>query len=394
MMEQIFTDGWTLSDYALILSITCAQLFVMYSLSGSANPPVGLGLFTVYFMAALLGWIALSVQSGSGSGNGAVGIDVTAVVAIINSYLLFLACGQRSGIYSGRYLLGGVCLLTSLSVFFLPIEHMFLTQSAASAVFFAAAGVLSSWRGWRYRNMGDSIIALACVLSLIGITLAAYKATAGADSQVVRMLVFRTHSIGFALIVVGFLASALIEYQQDLSHLTTEDPLTRLFNRRGLGEALHVSLAAASRHGHTTSAILVDIDHFKQVNDSFGQEIGDSIIQMVANILSRLCRGSDVVARTGGEEFMLILPNTDIDAAKALGERIRVTIGDYPLLVEQQNVPVTASVGVASSQGQADVDGLYNEASRALFLAKRGGRNRVASVEKTPVQISAVKDSD
>ena len=300
-MEQIFTDGWTLSDYALILSITCAQLFVMYSLSGSANPPVGLGLFTVYFMAALLGWIALSVPSGSG--NGAVGIDVTAVVAIINSYLLFLACGQRSGIYSGRYLLGGVCLLTSLSVFFLPTGQMFLTQSAASALFFAAASVLSSWRGWRYRNMGDSIIALACVLSLIGITLAAYRATAGADSQVVRMLVFRTHSISFALIAIGFLASALIEYQQDLSHLTTEDPLTRLLNRRGLGEALHVSLAAASRHGHTTSAILVDIDHFKQVNDSFGQEIGGSIIQLVANILSRLCRGSDVVARTGGQNL-------------------------------------------------------------------------------------------
>ena len=91
---------------------------------------------------------------------------------------------------------------------------------------------------------------------------------------------------------------------------------------------------------------------------------------------------------------MLILPNTDIDAAKALGERLRVTIGDYPLLVEQQNIPVTASVGVISAQGQADVDGLYSEASRALFRAKRSGRNRMASVENTPVQISSMKASD
>ena len=392
MMEQIFTDGWTLTDYALILSITCAQLFVVYSLSGSANPPVGLGLFTVYFMAALLGWIALSVQKGSGTG--AVGIDVTAVVAIINSYLLFLACGQRAAIYSGRYLLGGICLLTSLSVFFLAGERMFLTQCVASSIFFAAAGLVSGWRSWRYRNIGDSIIALACGLALTGVPLAAFEAAAGADPQHVQILVFRTHSISFALVVIGFLASALIEYQQELGHLTTEDPLTRLLNRRGLGEALHVSLAAASRHGHITSAILVDIDHFKKVNDSFGQEIGDRIIQMVANILSRLCRGSDVVARTGGEEFMLILPNTTIDAAKTLGERIRATIGDYPLLVEQQNVPVTASIGVACSQGLADVDDLYNESSRALFLAKRGGRNRVASVEKTPVKINTVKESD
>ena len=91
------------------------------------------------------------------------------------------------------------------------------------------------------------------------------------------------HSSAYALVAIGFLASVLIEYQQHLSHLATEDPLTRLLNRRGLEDALHISLAHASRETCPPPPSCVDIDHFKQVNDSFGHEVGDHVIRQVAN---------------------------------------------------------------------------------------------------------------
>jgi diguanylate cyclase (GGDEF)-like protein len=385
-MEQILPESWAVMHYGLILSLTCAQMLVVYFLSDSSNPPAGLGLFTVYFMAALLGWIAFTLQQGS---TAPVGIDVPSVAAIINSFILFLACGQRAQQIRGRYTVGFLCLIASLSVFFLPGEQMFLVQTLASGLFFGCAGLLCAWRTWRYRNIGDGIIAFAGGIMMIGMPFAAYQAALGGNVLQAQTIAFGIHSSAYTLVAIGFLASVLIEYQQHLSHLATEDPLTRLLNRRGLGDALHVSLAAAERHGYTTSAIMVDIDHFKQVNDSFGHDTGDHVIQLVARILGRMCRSSDVVARTGGEEFLLVLPNTDLAAAKSLAERIRVSIGEFPLLVDQQRIQVTASLGVACARGQADLDELYQEADRAMYLAKRGGRNRVASVEHKPVQMSA-----
>jgi diguanylate cyclase (GGDEF)-like protein len=194
--------------------------------------------------------------------------------------------------------------------------------------------------------------------------------------------------VAYALVAIGFLASVLIEYQQHLSNLATLDPLTRLLNRRGLEDALLVSMAQAARRGLPTAAIMVDIDHLKQVNDSFGQEVGDHLLRQVAEILSRLSRSSDVVARTGGEEFLLVLPETDMDSARLLAERIRAAIGERPLVVDSQRIGITASLGVACIVGHLTLDDLTLEANRAMYLAKRGGRNRVASVEHKPVHLT------
>ena len=133
---------------------------------------------------------------------------------------------------------------------------------------------------------------------------------------------------------------------------------------------------------------MVDIDHLKQVNDSFGQEVGDHLLRQVAEILSRLSRSSDVVARTGGEEFLLVLPETELDSARVLAERIRAAVGERPLVVDSQRIGVTASLGVACIIGHLNLDDLTLEANRAMYLAKRGGRNRVASVEHKAVHLT------
>ena len=390
-MEQILPENWAFMHFAMIFCITCAQMLVVYVLSDSSNPPAGLGLYTVYFMAALLGWIAATLQQGP---NPPMAVDVPSVASILNSYILFMAAGQRAAMTRGRLPLGIMCLLACLCVFFLPPADMFLVQIGSAGLFFAGTGILCVWRAWTQHNIGDGIIAFAAMMMVVGMPGAAFQQLFADNTAQAQSIAFGVHSSAYALVAIGFLASVLIEYQQHLSHLATEDPLTRLLNRRGLEDALHISLANASRHDLPTAAIAVDIDHFKQVNDSFGHEVGDRVIRQVADFLERMSRGSDVVARTGGEEYLLVLPNTGLDAARVLAERIRAAIGDHPLLVDNQRIPVTVSLGIASAGGEVDLDTLSQEADRALYLAKRGGRNRVASVESKPLHLSTATVKD
>jgi len=382
-MEQIFPENWAFMHYGLILSLTCAQMLVVYFFGDSSNPPAGLGLFTVYFMAALLGWVAFILKEGSST---TLAIDVPSIAAIVNAYILFLAVGQRADLKGGRYVLGAVCLIACLSVFFLQPQDAFLVHSTSTALFFAGVSVVSGWRALQHNNIGDGMIAIAGIVIVAGSPLACYQLLIAANPAGAQALAFGLYGAAYALVAVGFLASVLLEYQQHLSHLATEDPLTHLRNRRGLGETLHITLATAARHSQPMSAIMIDIDHLKKVNDSFGHDMGDQVIQQIARALDRTCRGSDVLGRTGADEFILILPNTELPDARALAERVRTQVSEHPIVVDQQRIHVTISLGVASARGQIDLDELYGEADRAMYLAKRGGRNRVASVEHKPMQ--------
>lgn len=385
-MVEIFPENWAVLHLGLIFCLTLAQLLVVYVLSDHHAPPAGLGLFTVYFMAALLGWIAFTLQQGTIA---PMMLDVPAVAAIFNSYLLFLAAGQRANRHMGRVVLGGLCLAGCLSVFFLNPTSMYIVYSALSGFFFFSAGLLCAYRAYSKHNVGDGIIAGAALLMVSSVPLAFYQLFAAQDLQLARVITFGAYTWAFALLAIGFLTSVLIEYQQHLSHLAVEDPLTGLLNRRGMEDALRVSMARANREDAETAAMVIDIDHFKNVNDSFGHDTGDKVIRAVAAILERMSRASDVVARTGGEEFMLILPDTDSNAARLVAERIRLALCERPLLVDQQSIPVTVSIGVTCSRGDTSLDTLCQEADRAMYLAKRGGRNRVASVDSRPVHLSS-----
>lgn len=384
-MEQILPGSWAYVLFGLIFAITCAQMLVVYMLADSSKPPTGLGMYTVYFMASLLGWIALTLQQNADLH---MAVNVPAVMNIVNGFILFMAAGQRAALPRGRLPLGLICLGASLSVFFLTPSRMFLVQSTTVALLFSGTAILCVLRSSRHHNIGDAIIAFAAVMMAIGMPVAIYYFTGRGEEIRGEIIAIGVHSVAYALIAIGFLASVIVEYQQHLSNLATLDPLTRLLNRRGLEDALRVSIAQATRRGLPTSAIMVDIDHFKRVNESFGHETGDHVLRQVAEVINRLVRSSDVVARTGGEEFLLILPETELDSARVLADRIREAISQRPLLVDQQRIGVTVSLGVACIVGKINLDDLSQEAERAIYLAKRGGRNRVASVEHKTVHLS------
>ena len=121
----------------------------------------------------------------------------------------------------------------------------------------------------------------------------------------------------------------------------------------------------------------------------FGQETGDHLLQAIAAQIGRQLRGSDVLARTDGEEFLMILPDSDVTAARLVAERIRQSLAERPLLADNQRIPVTASLGVAALPGKVELDALAGEAQRAMRLAKQSGRNQVASIDPKPILLTS-----
>ncbi len=157
------------------------------------------------------------------------------------------------------------------------------------------------------------------------------------------------------------------------------DGLTGIHNRRWLDETLHRLVERHERDGHTLCVALIDIDHFKQFNDGHGHDVGDVVLSTVAATLAKNLRPTDLVARFGGEEFVILFPNTPLADAHAAGERVREVVAQTtPKLPDGRQVPpVTISMGVAPLQRGEAPSALLKAADSAMYEAKRSGRNRV-----------------
>jgi diguanylate cyclase (GGDEF)-like protein len=158
------------------------------------------------------------------------------------------------------------------------------------------------------------------------------------------------------------------------------DGLTGIHNRKHLEERLAAELALALRSGDPLSVIIFDVDHFKKVNDTHGHLAGDAVLKGVASRIARLLRPDDFVARYGGEEMVVVARATDLEAATAMAERLRLAVAAEPIRFEARDIAVTASAGVASLAccgEQRDRATLLGTADRRLYAAKQAGRNRV-----------------
>lgn len=173
--------------------------------------------------------------------------------------------------------------------------------------------------------------------------------------------------------------SELKQVLSKLNEQATTDPLTGLHNRRYLMDFLERDLKRAARSGTPVAAIILDIDYFKRINDTFGHAAGDLVLTEVARQLKRHIRGSDMVCRYGGEEFVLILPDASLDGARLRAENIRTLVESLDLKYHGQPLgTITASLGVALFPDHApEADSLIDAADEALYEAKRTGRNRV-----------------
>ena len=171
------------------------------------------------------------------------------------------------------------------------------------------------------------------------------------------------------------------------------DPLTGLFNVRHFRKSLEHELERTRRTGMTTALIMVDLDHFKNINDTWGHESGNQVLQTVAQLLQDQTRKLDICCRYGGEEFAVILPSTELMLARQVAERCLNALRETVIPLDETELQVTASIGVAVADNSAQTtESLIENADECMYEAKRGGRNQVVSKRPQPSESAVSAD--
>jgi diguanylate cyclase (GGDEF)-like protein len=242
-----------------------------------------------------------------------------------------------------------------------PVSVLFPASPASSKGFSdALASALADgsfeYEGWRVRKNSTRYWA-NCVISVLR--------DPGDDAH-----------IGFSIISRD--RTLRKRNDEELVNLTITDPLTGAANRRGLFGAGLREDERRKRSGGTTSVLMLDLDHFKTVNDTHGHQAGDAILRHIVNLAKAEIRSVDLIGRYGGEEFTVVLPGSTIEVARGIAERIRHSVERTPLVVDGVTIRMTVSIGVASvAPSVDDLASLIAAADAALFDAKAAGRNRV-----------------
>ena len=182
-----------------------------------------------------------------------------------------------------------------------------------------------------------------------------------------------------AVVLVAFGALMLTNefITNELRHLAEVDPLTNVFNRRAFLTLLAKAISNAQRTQTTLPVLVMDLDHFKKVNDSWGHRAGDDVLRHFVMLAQRCLRKEDVMGRLGGEEFAIFLPNAGAGGAIAVAERLRAMVEAHPVVTEQRSIALTVSVGVTLCAGSESAGTALQRADEAMYLAKERGRNRV-----------------
>lgn len=196
-----------------------------------------------------------------------------------------------------------------------------------------------------------------------------------------RVLQFRFRFIGDIFTTVFWDVTEHRRLQEEMRRLATTDDLTGLLNRRGFAEEARAALAVAAEGRAPVSLLMLDVDHFKRINDHYGHPVGDRVLEEFARRCRHYLRPQDLVARLGGEEFAVLLPATSAKAAHAVAQGLLAAIAGVPMRLGAVSLTVEASIGVASASMSGErLEDLMERADRALYTAKASGRNQVVMV--------------
>ena len=194
---------------------------------------------------------------------------------------------------------------------------------------------------------------------------------------VISIAIFVSLSLIYPLIIGKRLIKKQDQLYDDIRELSEIDHLTEMYNRRKITELFDREITRYKRYKHPLSIILIDIDYFKKINDHYGHNQGDITLKEISSILKTEARETDHVGRWGGEEFLIICPETDIDGSRKLAEKLRISISRYPFTKIGHQ---TASFGVTTCSEESSSESMINRADKALYAAKSAGRNTVSQL--------------
>jgi diguanylate cyclase (GGDEF)-like protein len=262
-----------------------------------------------------------------------------------------------------------------------PIGVTMIGVAVATTIGYSDSAVLYMWPAvWMAFFFGTWGTAL--IVGWIGAVHGAVLLSLPAEASSLDRWIDVVAAVFVVALVVRWLACRNERLVARLEGEARVDPLTELLNRRGLEERIEAEVARAERESTPLGVVVFDLDHFKRVNDKHGHEIGDRVLVWLGALLKEQARGIDVAARIGGEEFVVLLPGADHDAARAFAERVRCAVAaaggqsSRRRVGLSESLKLTVSAGVASAAAPIDDAALLAEADQALYAAKRRGRNR------------------
>lgn len=379
-----FVDPRTFLFVANLLGMLCALVLWVQAKS---FPDDIEGLHDWALAVVLIGF-----ASGLASLRGIVhdGISIVAASGLLLFGQLLLVVGLQR--YNGKPpvwrptldVIGAILLLIAWLTFGTHHYPGRIFIMALAHIGFFAYGALLAWRA-EPRGFGSRFLAAAFLLGvavaawrLATLTLAAGQTDDAFDRNLIQQVYLGMFSLGVLGLSIGFILLANERLRVELEFMATRDPMTGALNRRAFFARAAIEWARRERSKRPLAVITSDIDFFKKVNDSYGHHVGDLVIKDFARRASQMLRVPDILARFGGEEFVILLPDTDLANACQVAERIRCEIETH----RDRALPkFTVSLGVAVTEGQpgqaADIEALIAEADAALYRAKQGGRNRV-----------------
>ncbi|MTV38672.1 GGDEF domain-containing protein [Duganella radicis] len=290
---------------------------------------------------------------------------------------LLPALGVAIGMYVGAWLLQA------------PAGMRIAIASGAAGLFFVA-GAAALGRGWSggtplRRYLVVTMLALSAAVVLRGLWSLLPEGVNGVSTLAVQGVGVGALYLMMLSNAFGYLLLAREQAQSELARLEVVDPLTDVPNRRGFYQALTPWIALARRPGMPTALIILNLDQFKRVNDSYGHPAGDMVLKAMVDVCKKQLRDSDQMGRLGGAEFAILLPRTSLEDASMVAERIRNAVAALPVKAEKAIINMTASLGVTVIRAEDSTVSLFKRADEALQAAKQGGRNRVVELSHQAV---------
>jgi len=306
----------------------------------------------------------------------------------------FFACGMvwnASRVFHGRKLLwpglvlGPLVWIATMTTLAPRDASIRLSMGAAIVAIYAALTASELWserrRDMQRRWPTVTIPVLHGFVLILPILIGVYMRPYDANfSTSIWVTVFSVELVLYAICTV-FVIFMLVSDRTVAAHknAASTDPLTGLFNRRYMESHVGTLVEQAGARGKPLTVLVIDIDYFKSINDSYGHDAGDDVLREFAIRIKKSVRGIDLACRYGGEEFVVLMPETDMAVATLVAERLRRRIAGEPFLIQQgeRRVEVTISIGIATLGGEESAAAVLKRADQALYRAKRDGRNRV-----------------
>ena len=376
---EIESSFYNLSVIVIILTTFLSVAYVVRSMGELKRCAENVKYYRIYFFIVLVAYIAQAIL---------VVFEIELLLThliiayVIGSAALLVAFDSSLQTPLVRYLSITLLVVFSICMIFAKIgDATLLTMHAYfSMAFYGYLSYLALRNRALTKNIGYSIMAFAFIIVVIaGFVELVYIFKN--DLLLAYSIASASTINGFMLIVVGFLSINLIDEQKHFNSLALTDTLTGMNNRRGLDYLLENIIPTYNRTEKCFSVVTIDIDFFKKVNDTYGHDGGDVVLRKFAELITSNHRNSDISCRFGGEEFIIVLPDTKKEDAIILSEKIRTIIENTEFKIQNENLKITASFGLATSCEDVNMDELYKDSDKALYIAKYTGRNKVVHID-------------